>query len=423
MARTASPRRILNRNYPYSISTTAGTDKIWSTSNTGISADHAMTMGGWFKFTVLNAGTSSTAISVGVQSTDNMWNIGITGANLIIGSLYNRCNATSAVTAVANTWYHIVLAYAGGTAPLRLYINGALSVTTTNVTTANVTNTPFCIAMTSDSGKKQTGEFADCFVTNTDTSDAEVMNIYKGYYTAKPQIRWKFSEGTGTTATDTGTSANNGVITGSLWVADSPMKARTAAGARTAAIQSQNLWLHSGDFSTGWTLSDFPITVTDQGAGTAPDGTGHAWLFTSSGGGTKHRALQTLNSASRQRQVTLSCYLKAGNVAVGGIGDYDVSNTYASFNLTTGAVIANSAGVTASSKNAGNGWWRCAITFVQNTIPTGYSGIFVNNWNGGANGDTIYAFGAQQVLGNWAGPYVTTTTSVVNGTGAIRSLA
>ena len=92
------------------------------------------------------------------------------------------------------------------------------------------------------------------------------------------------------------------------------------------------------------------------------------------------------------------------------------------FSLVDGS-ITGTPGVGYKAESVGNGWWRLSITTTGITNFQFYlsSTASINPTYQGDGVSGVYAWGAQVVRANWAGPYVKTEAAAVN-TGAIRSI-
>jgi hypothetical protein len=149
---------------------------------------------------------------------------------------------------------------------------------------------------------------------------------------------------------------------------------------------------------------------------------------------TTHFTGQNITKAATATQYTLSIYAKAGErggldlvAANSGFTGY----TEAFFNLSTGVVqMAAGAlftGASGRADYAGNGWWRCSITFTTDTDTTLQCQARIwttatNAYTGdGASG--IYVWGAQLETGAFAGPYVPTTTASASSAADVHRLS
>jgi len=144
---------------------------------------------------------------------------------------------------------------------------------------------------------------------------------------------------------------------------------------------------------------------------TSPNGTLTADKIVESNAAGFHGPFQLL-SGNVGTTYTYSVYLKAAE-RTWALVWFDADGAGAYFNLSNGSLGTVSSGVTASSINAGNGWYRCSIT---KTISTAANArIFLANGNNvvsytGDGTSGIYAWGAQVVEGSSVLDYLPTTT-------------
>ena len=113
---------------------------------------------------------------------------------------------------------------------------------------------------------------------------------------------------------------------------------------------------------------------------------------------------------------TYSVYAKAAERTQVTIRADQGTPTFSIFNLSTGVVVTQAAGHTASIVNAGNGWYRCIVSLAI-TAGTGKlgQGIAVNGATSYSGNGTsgIYIWGAQLEAGAFATSYIPTTTTAL----------
>jgi hypothetical protein len=179
-------------------------------------------------------------------------------------------------------------------------------------------------------------------------------------------------------------------------------------------IPRTNLALRSEEFNDASWVKE-RITVSAN-ATTAPDGTLTADKVIENTDNNSHRIRQNLSSTSGL-SYSLSSYIKAAGrtkarVFVGGI------NAYCDFDLTSGTIIGSPINCTASIQNVGDGWYRCSISYLQNTTSGAQLHLFApldssGNFSYTGNGvDGIFVWGAQLEEGVTATEYIPTTTSI-----------
>jgi hypothetical protein len=162
----------------------------------------------------------------------------------------------------------------------------------------------------------------------------------------------------------------------------------------------ENLLLYSNQFDTApWGNSNTTNTASQIGY----DGTSDAWLATVSGG-----AQIIGQNVSGSGVQTVSLYAKGSvnnGLRIFAFGDDNVDFW---FNLNTGLVDGGvSVKVLAYNiEDAGNGWWRCSFTFIQNTTSI-YFYITDNNRSNASSG-SIYIQDAQLEQGLVATDYIET---------------
>ena len=187
-----------------------------------------------------------------------------------------------------------------------------------------------------------------------------------------------------------------------------------------------NLLLQSEDFSTTW-IKDSNAVVTTNVA-TAPNGSVTADKF-AVGTSTFPQIAQAATSTVSLTH-SFSVYIKAAglNFIQLRVRNAGASTNYfrAVFNLATGAVtsaITNGTGVivSATTVNAGDGWWRCILTGIADTtgtsvqplaiLATDASGTLATSSNSAATDGVLFS-GAQLEQSATVGEYIPTTSTI-----------
>jgi len=179
----------------------------------------------------------------------------------------------------------------------------------------------------------------------------------------------------------------------------------------------ENLFKYSQEFDNAyWDKVRTDLTANNT---TAPDGTTTAEKLAQASGETIGGAVYKngfifVNSS----YYTLSIFAKAGTNRnfVGLRENVSGGNNTTWFNLSTGAVGTTDANHTASISDAGNGWYRCSITFLTTTTsgnPTYYVYETDNSTTVTDNQGFIYIWGAQLEQRDSLTAYTTTTSSPI----------
>ena len=187
---------------------------------------------------------------------------------------------------------------------------------------------------------------------------------------------------------------------------------------KTTALAEQNLLTYSQTIGgTGWSNNGTTATLNSIAA---PDGTTTASLITETATLNTHDWRNASVVSTQGVVATYSTYMKAGTRTWGCIRAYQGTNILAYFDLTNGVLGSVDAGFSASIVSAGNGWYRCIVTFTY-TSAAPVNGPFssgiasangVYNYTGdGTSG--IYLWGAQLEQRASATAYTPTTTAAI----------
>lgn len=104
---------------------------------------------------------------------------------------------------------------------------------------------------------------------------------------------------------------------------------------------------------------------------------------------------------------TASIFAKYNGVATFKLNIYDnvAGSAGTVFNIQTGAIVSNDAGVTSTITNFGNGWYRCTATKTPANLSSG--GLVIDSTT------DIFIWGAQLEVGAFATSYIPTVASTV----------
>jgi hypothetical protein len=172
----------------------------------------------------------------------------------------------------------------------------------------------------------------------------------------------------------------------------------------------------SEDFTSGtggWTLTNCTITANQA---VAPDGTTTADLITPTGS-VGQAVVSRAFSVVRGRG-TWSCYVKRVNADWVFLRPQGPDSSNIFFNINTGTVgTSQSADITGTIEDVGDGWWRITATRGSGNVDFFFVGVCdADNSTAAVAGNTAYIWGAQAEIGRaTAGAYISTTGSAYYG--------
>lgn len=194
---------------------------LWTTAIKNVS------LGAWFK--TKNPSQTSQPIIVN-GNTSAGYGIEFTGGTIQIINLgVGFTNTTAKI--IDTNWHHVFMTLDNSNA-LVVYLDGVSVYSGSLTPSVPATNS----LLGFDGFTSLYGKIDDARCYTRPLSAAEVTNLYYGIEPSPGPANWyKLDEGSGTTATDSGSAAKNGTISTATYSTDVFMVARTVAGSRTVA--------------------------------------------------------------------------------------------------------------------------------------------------------------------------------------------
>lgn len=236
MPRNAATNRFRSRDFVSSLLFNGTTDTVVIPHNANQLLTTGLTLSAWIKPRSIGENSQGMIFNKtnGTNSADGFYFTLQTNERINF-----RVNASSSINSAVggvpfNRWTHVsVTAAADGTA--NFYVNGALSGTANQATTAlsGITTTNALTIGNRSTATDRTfdGWIDEPIVWNRVLTAQEISDLYLlgDIPTSGLVAGYLFNEGAGTTVNDFSPTANNGTITGATFSADVPMKARKAS--------------------------------------------------------------------------------------------------------------------------------------------------------------------------------------------------
>lgn len=187
-----------------------------SGSNLGISGSSAFSFAAW-AFLSSVSGTQ-TLVALGdaagsntgviIQSSSNAWQVFIQGTGAVPAS----------VSIQQNQFYEVVVTYAGGSAPVNIFVNG-VAINGSGALTMNLTNTTVKMGRNYSSASPLFGALSDVRVWNVALTANQIATMYATRVVPTTGLvrRYRLNEGTGSSIADSSVTNDTGTVTNALW--------------------------------------------------------------------------------------------------------------------------------------------------------------------------------------------------------------
>jgi hypothetical protein len=269
------------------------------------------------------------------------------------------------------------------------------------------------------------GSIAGLKMYSTALTAAQVADLYlnpekivpDGVADSALKLWLPMMEGAGTTAYDGSGNGNHGTINGATWV--SGIGAPVAQTALVSWNKGTNNLIKTDDYTnaTYWTRASCTPTSSSI---RVPNADEDSVLITETATTGTHGIYNNGGSTIATNDTyTMSVFAKAGTRNWLIIDHYTATTNYTWFDLSTGSVGTTGSGVTASIRDAGDGWYQCSVTRTTTSTVSIYIGVYLSTGDGvssylGASG-TAYFYGLSITQGSNA-TYVPnpTTTSITS---------
>lgn len=342
------------RNTPYAVGLTTGL--IQSSSNSGISGSGAWTMGGWILINKVNGSATGYDLAFATSGGGTACPyVGIENGSFSLG--YTGFISTSTVKAAnyIGKWAHLAGSYSGGAAgTFRLYLNGRQIHSQTIAGTPSLVNGPFLLNNYLSSSTYQLyANFAEVFWATSALSETEIFNLAYGIATPTLAGYWKLDEGSGSVATDSSGSGNNGTIFSGTWTGQN-----VPATARLVQQNYPYSVLFNGTTQYG--------TKASMAFGSATKLVWDGWVYPANSG-TTSQVLTSSDISGQAFEIQYNNTAIGANAFVGLVGVAGVYNYWA------------------TAKFPPNQWYRLTVVYDSTEGATTRVKVYVNGRLSGAN--------------------------------------
>jgi len=187
-----------------------------SGGNLGISGSSAFSFAAWGYLSSVTG--TQTLVALGdaagsntgviIQSFSNAWQVLIQGTGVVPAS----------VSIQQNQFYEVVVTYAGGSAPINIFVNG-LAINGSGAVTMNLTNTTVKMGRNYSSANPLFGALSDVRVWNVALTANQIATMYATRVVPTTGLvrRYLLNEGTGSSIADSSVTNDTGTVTNALW--------------------------------------------------------------------------------------------------------------------------------------------------------------------------------------------------------------
>ena len=201
------------------------------------SNDSPFSISAWVK---MEGGSAVRHRFVSKMGTNDEYHFGTTGGGGVYLALYDASTSGRimrfgpSLNAYLNSWIHLTVTYDGSSSSngIKGYLNGSLITTwfaanTGTYTAMENTSTPLLLGKEGGNIYYAEGKMDEIAIFNSELSAADINTIYTDGPSDLSEFSslvswWRFEEGSGTTAKDSGTGGNNGTIDGATYSTDIP---------------------------------------------------------------------------------------------------------------------------------------------------------------------------------------------------------